>query len=236
MVVQLQHSQTVRTSLSCVFFTYCGNLAEHLIHCFGGAFKDHSSIRFDHVNWPRRKVQPAHVESTVELATLSGHVFMQGAALELRQFILGSAIVSAAARNEGQYAQPPHAGPQAEFSDPVHNPGAACNHSGLDRRGNVSTDEAANISGGVIEGFAADDGIVVLTVPMQADLYLRARRPKLCQQSIGDHNAVGSESCFRPSRAHVSKQLRKGRVNRGLASAEVDGLHPVCQEPVDALR
>src|SRR5207248_2724164 len=99
--------------------------------------------------------------------------------------------VAAAARDERQDAQPPHPGLQAEIGDPVHDPRAPGDYCSLDRRGDAGGDEAAQVPRRVVEGPAADDFVVTLTVAVEADLDLRSRRTQRTQQNLRDRDAVG---------------------------------------------
>lgn len=213
----------------------CGDATEHLVVCSCRAFENHVPARFDHMDGPGGEVQPPDIESIAEGASFRGYEFMQLPALGLSQPKLVLTFEAVAARDEGEDAQPSHPALQAEGDHPLHDPCAPRYDGGLDRCGNAGCNETAEIAGGVVEGINADDAVVVFTVAVETDLDLGACCPEERQQRIGDRDGVGGELRFGPPCMGMGEQLREGRVDGWFAAAEVQGLHPVGQEPVNAL-
>jgi hypothetical protein len=106
---------------------------------------------------------------------------------------------------------------------------------GLDGCRNTGSEEAANILSGIIESTTTDDAVMVLAVAVQADFNLGVCFAEDWKQRIGKRDPVRREPRFSTLQAHVSEQLRERRVDCRLATAKVDLLYAVRQQPIEAM-
>ena len=87
----------------------------------------------------------------------------------------------------------------------------------------------------MIESAATDNAVMVFAVAVQADFNLGVCFTKDWKQRIGKRNPVRCEPRFSMLQSHVPEQLRERWVDCRLATAKVDVLYAVRQQPIEAV-